>query len=145
MMNMIPYYTARTLRTRPAVLPFADDFFRSFFAETTAPTMRVDVEDKGDSYLLTADLPGLKREDVRISVEDGVLTIAAEYNTEQTEEDKNRRYLCRERRFQSLRRSFSTEGIDEMGISAQYIDGVLHLTLPKLTEQKSGARQIEIA
>ena len=145
MMNMIPYYTARTLRTRPAVLPFADDFFRSFFAETAAPTMRVDVEDKGDSYLLTADLPGLKREDVRISVEDGVLTIAAEYNTEQTEEDKNRRYLCRERRFRSLRRSFSTEGIDEMGISAQYIDGVLHLTLPKLTEQKSGARQIEIA
>ena len=145
MMNMIPYYTARTLRTRPAVLPFADDFFRSFFAETTAPTMRVDVEDKGDSYLLTADLPGLKREDVRISVEDGVLTIAAEYNTEQTEEDKNRRYICRERRTQSLRRSFSTEGIDEMGISAQYIDGVLHLTLPKLTEQKSGARQIEIA
>ena len=144
MMNMIPYYTARTLRNRPTALTFGDDFFRAFFSETT-PTMRVDVEDKGDAYLLTADLPGLKREDVRLSLEDGVLTIAAEYGSEQTEEDKNRRYVCRERRTQSLRRSFSTEGIDEMNISARYADGVLYLTLPKLTEQKSGARQIEIA
>lgn len=148
MMSMTPYYT-RTLRTRNATpsryaSPFNDDFFRSFFGETAAPGMKVDVEDRGDSFLLLTDLPGMKKEDVRISVEDGVLTIAVEQKNEANEEDKARSYLFRERRSMSMNRSFSLEGVNEEGITAEYVDGVLHLTLPKETQEVQKVKTIEI-
>lgn len=148
MMYMTPYHT-RTLRTRSAAparsaSPFNDEFFRAFFGENTAPAMKVDVEDKGDSYLLLTDLPGMKKEDVRISVEDGVLTIAVEQKTEANEEDKERNYVFRERRSMNMSRSFSLEGVNEEGITAEYADGVLHLTLPKEAQPDEKVRQIEI-
>lgn len=148
MMSMTPYYT-RTLRTRNAaparyVSPFNDEFFRSFFSENAAPAMKVDVEDKGDSYLLLTDLPGMKKEDVRISVEDGVLTIAVEQKEEKNEENKDRNYVFRERRSTSMSRSFSLEGVNEEGITAEYTDGVLHLNLPKETQTVEKVKMIEI-
>ena len=142
MMSMTPYYT-RSLRTRNAS-PFSDDFFRAFFGDSAAPAMKVDVEDKGDSYLMLTDLPGMKKEDVKISVEDGVLTITVEQKTEKNEEDKERNYLFRERRVMNMRRSFSLEGVNEEGITAEYTDGVLHLTLPKETQPEEKVRQIEV-
>lgn len=147
MMSMMPYYT-RTLRTNANPnryeSPFNDEFFRSFFGGNAAPAMKVDVEDKGDSYLLLTDLPGMKKEDVKISVEDGVLTIAVEQKTETNEEDKARNYVYRERRTSSMSRSFSLEGVNEEGITAEYTDGVLHLTLPKEAETAEKVKTIEI-
>ena len=148
MMSMMPYYT-RTLRTGNVTpsryeSPFNDEFFRSFFGGNTAPAMKVDVEDKGDSYLLQTDLPGMKKEDVRISVEDGVLTIAVEQKEEKSEENKDRNFVYRERRTASMSRSFSLEGVNEEGITAEYVDGVLHLTLPKETQTEEKIRRIEI-
>ena len=151
MSMMTPYYT-RTLRTRNAMparsaFPFNDEFFRSFFGEAAAPAMKVDVEDKGDSYLLLTDLPGMKKEDVRISVEDGVLTIAAEQKTDEKEENKenkDRNFVYRERRMASMSRSFSLEGVNEEGITAEFTDGVLHLTLPKKTQEVQKVKTIEI-
>lgn len=148
MSMMTPYYT-RTLRTRNAAparsaFPFNDEFFRSFFGEATAPAMKVDVEDKGDSYLLLTDLPGMKKEEVKISVEDGVLTIAVEQKTEEKEENKDCNYLFRERRMMNMSRSFSLEGVNEEGITAEFTDGVLHLTLPKETQEVQKVKTIEI-
>jgi len=148
MMSMMPYYT-RTLRTGNVTpsryeSPFNDEFFRSFFGGNTAPAMKVDVEDKGDSYLLQTDLPGMKKEDVRISVEDGVLTIAVEQKEEKSEENKDRNFVYRERRTASMSRSFSLEGVNEEGITAEYVDGVLHLTLPKETQTVEKVKMIEI-
>lgn len=148
MMYMTPHYT-RTLRTRSATparyaSPFNDEFFRSFFGEASAPGMKVDVEDKGDSYLLLTDLPGMQKEEVKISVEDGVLTIAVEQKEEQNEENSARNYLFRERRSMSMSRSFSLEGVNEEGITAEYTDGVLHLTLPKETQTVDKVKTIEI-
>jgi len=147
-MSMMPYYT-RTLRTGNVTpsryeSPFNDEFFRSFFGGNTAPAMKVDVEDKGDSYLLQTDLPGMKKEDVRISVEDGVLTIAVEQKEEKSEENKDRNFVYRERRTASMSRSFSLEGVNEEGITAEYVDGVLHLTLPKETQTVEKVKMIEI-
>jgi len=148
MMSMMPYYT-RTLRTGNVTpsryeSPFNDEFFRSFFGGNTAPAMKVDVEDKGDSYLLLTDLPGMKKEDVRISVGDGVLTIAVEQKEEKSEENKDRNFVYRERRTASMSRSFSLEGVNEEGITAEYVDGVLHLTLPKETQTVEKVKMIEI-
>lgn len=148
MMNMTPYYT-HTLRTRnnaPVryVSPFSDEFMRSFFGDNAATTMKVDVEDLGDRYLLQTDLPGIKKDDVKLSVEDGVLTIAVEQKSEQNENEPARNYVYHERRSVSMSRSFSLEGVDEEHISAEYVDGVLHLTLPKKTEPEEKVRRIEI-
>ena len=150
MFSMMPYYPTRTMKSRvnPTdryMNPFNDDFFRSFFGNSEPAGLKVDVEDQGDKYLLEADLPGMNRDDVSISVENGVLTIAVERKEEKKEDDKNRNYIYHERRMGSMSRSFSLEGVNEEGISAEYTDGVLRLTLPKETQQpESGARKIEI-
>ena len=150
MFSMMPYYTARTMKSRENptdryVSPFNDDFFRSFFGNGAPASLKVDVEDQGDKYLLEADLPGVNRDDLRVSVEDGVLTISVERKEEKKEDGSNRNYIYHERRTSSMSRSFSLEGVDEAGISAEYVDGVLQLTLPKETPQpEAGARRIEI-
>jgi len=148
MMTMMPYYT-RTLRNRNAaparyVSPFGEEFFRSFFGESAVPSMKVDVEDKGNEYLLKTDLPGVKKEEVSISIEDGMLTITVEQNAEKNEEDKEKTYLLRERRSVNMSRSFSLEGVNEEGVAAEYADGVLHLTLPKAVQPEEKVRRIEI-
>lgn len=159
MMSLMPYYTVRPAENMMHSF-FDDPFFSPFFSTRTPERkvrsmMRVDVEDVGDSYLLTADLPGMRREDIRLSVEDGVMTIAAEYAAERKNDApvydaeggaaNDRRYLYQERRSGSVSRSFSLEGVNEEGIRAEYTDGVLRVILPKQTApEKAPVRRIEI-
>ncbi len=145
MFGLIPYTAKLANREVPRnfLNPFSDDFFRAFFeGEPATRTLKVDVVDRGDHYELDADLPGVKKEDVRVSIEDGVLTLAAELNQEKEEKDSN--YVYRERRYGRMCRSFNLDGIREADISAEYKDGVLKLTLPKATEAAPSAREIAI-
>ena len=75
---------------------FNDHFMREFFAASNAPEMRVDVREKEDAFLLEADLPGVKKEDISLDVNDGVLTISADINQEKKETKEG--YVCNERR-----------------------------------------------
>jgi len=151
MMNMMtPCYATvrRTANRMPDryAMPFGEEFFREFFGGSAAAGMKVDVEDRGDSYLMETDLPGTKRENVEITVEDGVMTIAVRQTDEKKEENDGHSYVYRERHTMNMSRSFSLEGVDEEGITAEYADGVLRLTLPKKTEQSGPQpRRIEIA
>lgn len=145
MFGLIPYTAKLANReaTRNLMNPFSDDFFRTFFESAPeARSLNVDVLDKGDHYLLEADLPGVSKEDVRVSIDEGVLTIATETNQEKEDKDKN--YIYHERRYGRTCRSFNLDGIKESDISAEYKDGVLRLTLPKSTEAAPSAREIEI-
>ncbi len=144
MTTLMPYHYNRHLsnRTNDLLNPF-DDFFRSFFGtDVSTNAMRVDVKDEGDHYLLEADMPGVKKEDVNIEVEDGVLTISAQ--SKQKQEEKKDNYIFSERRSSSFRRSFTLNGIDEEKISATCEDGVLKLTLPKVGEEVKTGRRIEV-
>ncbi len=144
MTTLMPYRYNRHLSNRSNDLlnPF-DDFFRSFFGtDVSTNAMRVDVKDEGDHYLLEADMPGIKKEDVSIEVNDGVLTISAQ--TKQSREEKKENYVFSERRSGSFSRSFTLNGIDEEKISAACEDGVLKLTLPKLGEEVKTGRRIEV-
>ena len=147
MFNMTPY-RGGGLRTRADsrdfLSPFADDFFRAFFGDgRLTGSFKVDVEDKGDLYLMEADLPGFNRDDIQVSIEDGVMTISAQTN--ETKEEKKANYVCRERRYGSMSRSFHLDGVKEDGVSAEFKDGVLRLTLPKETEApRDTARRIDI-
>lgn len=108
---------------------FGDPFFSN--ATTAVAAFGTDVTDEGDHYQLTADLPGFKKDDIDISVEDGVLTITAERNEETEDKDQKGRYIRRERTYGSYRRSFDLTEVDDDNITAKYEDGVLTLALPK--------------
>ena len=121
-----------------------DDFERSFFSNgrSQLPAFRTDIQDKGDHYLLEADLPGMKKEDIAIDIDGDNLTIKAERRNEHEEKDKS--YVRCERSYGSYARSFDISGIKAEGIKASYNDGVLSLTLPKKDVEVSGSRRLAI-
>lgn len=121
---------------------FARDFFRN--SNTDLPAFRTDIRDNGDSYLLEADLPGFKKEDITLNLENGVLTIQASHQENKEEQNTQGSYLRRERRYGSFTRSFDVSGIEENGITAAYENGVLKLTLPKAQPVVPANRRIEI-
>lgn len=105
---------------------------------------RTDIIDQGDKYLLKADLPGFKKEDIKISVQGDELNISAERKESKDDKDQQGNYIRRERRYDSYSRSFALDGIDASKISAGYNDGVLNLELPKIPEVKPETTTIEI-
>lgn len=135
MYTIVPF--RRAMNTAFAPL-FNDHFMREFFDMDVAPEMRVDVREKDGAYLLEADLPGVKKEDISLDVNDDVLTISADINQEKKETKEG--YVCSERRCGHVERSFNLEGIDVNGIKADYRHGVLMVRLPKekVEEKKNG-------
>ena len=116
--------------------------FLSPFSSSFASAFPTDVLDKGDRYLLEAELPGFERKDIDITIEGDQLVIKASHETKSEEESKG--YLHRERRFGSFIRRFDINGIDVETIQAAYENGLLQLTLPKLEEKKVSNKKIVI-
>lgn len=104
--------------------------------------IRADIKESEDNYLVEAEMPGFKKEDIMVQFNDKVLTIAARREEETKEEKDN--YIRQERRRGTIRRSFYVDAIDAEGIKAEYQDGLLKVTLPKLKESSAGTKQIEI-
>ncbi len=122
---------------------FGNDFWNDRGFNALAE-FKTDIQDKGDSYLLEADLPGFKKEDIHIDLDGDTMTISAERHSDHEEKDKEGNYLRCERSYGSYQRSFDVSGIEESGMTAEYADGVLKLTLPKKQQAVSSARRIEI-
>ena len=95
--------------------------------------MLTDIKEKGDSYELIVDLPGFKKEDVKVSLENGYLTVSAEKETEKDQKEKNsERYICKERYTGACERSFYVgEDLAQEDIKAEFKHGVLKLFIPK--------------
>lgn len=92
-----------------------------------APAIDV-VRDNGD-LVIRADVPGIKPEEVKIEVEDGILTVSGEH--EEKKEEKDKRFLRRERRYGSFSRSVALpEGVEAKKIKARTRDGVVEVTVP---------------
>lgn len=103
----------------------------------------VDISETDQEYLIKAELPEVKKEDVRVTVEDGVLTIQGERHQEK--EDKGRKYHRVERSYGTFMRSFTLpESVDETGVKAEYKDGVLTLHLPKVEKVKPKAIEVKV-
>jgi len=107
-------------------------------------TPAVDVVTKDNDMVKRVELPGMKREDVDVSFQNGVLTISGERKEE--EEHKEAVYLVKERRYGSFSRSMTLpEGIDEEKIKASFKDGLLEVTVEGAgTQLEEGPKQIEI-
>ena len=123
-----------------------DEMERSFFGNggphNTLTGFRTDVTDTGDAFILDAELPGFKKEDIKIDIENDCLTISAERKLDEEEKQKN--FIKRERFYGSYSRSFDVSGVNVEGIEAEYTDGVLKLTMPKKVETVSPTRRLEI-
>ena len=103
----------------------------------------VDITEDEKEYLIKAELPEMKKEDVRLTVEDDVLAISGERRFEK--EEKGKKYHRIERAYGSFVRSFSLpEDADGSTVSADYKDGVLHVHLPKSEKSKPKAIEIKI-
>lgn len=132
----------------PMFRGFFDDFFRPVRegqSEDNFMTMpAVNIKESDGNFHLEVASPGLKKEDFKIDVEKGVLTISAE--KDHSEETKEDNYTRREFRYASFKRSFQLpEGIKEEDIKATYQDGVLMIDLPKMEISKiETARKIAV-
>ncbi len=123
-----------------------DDFFDSMlnaWGSYSAKVPAVDIEETADDFVIKAELPGYTEDNVKIFVEKHVLRI--EGSMEEEEKD-DRKYLIKERRHTSFSRSFSLpDGLDESSISAEFANGILTVTMPKLPEEKPRHIEVKIA
>ncbi|MBR5739953.1 MAG: Hsp20/alpha crystallin family protein [Firmicutes bacterium] len=118
---------------------FMDDMFpapRKGYKQMPS-IMRTDIRETGDSYVLDVELPGFKKEDVKLQLKDGYLNISASTTTSDEEEDENGKFLRRERYTGAMQRSFYVgEDLTEEDVKAKFEKGVLTLTLPKEQPKK---------
>ena len=121
-----------------------DVFDEPFLTNFKAPDFKVDVKDNGTSYELTAELPGLKKEDISLTYEDHYLTIATKKSEDNDEKDEKGNYVRRERRSSSMSRSFYINDIDESKCTAEYKDGILSVHMPKSAEKAATGHTINI-
>jgi HSP20 family protein len=126
-----------------------DDLFRGFFVrpvdfgpEADAPALRIDVRDQEQAYLVHAEIPGVKKEDIHVAVDGAVVSLTAE-RREEKDVKQGERVLRTERYFGKVSRSFQlAQEIDEEHVTAKYTDGILELSLPK--KAATQARRITI-
>jgi Molecular chaperone (small heat shock protein) len=105
----------------------------------------VNVTEDPTTFTVTAELPGLAADDVRVDFTDGVLTIQGDKTEERTEKDDDKKYHVWERRSGSFQRSFPFPGgIADDKIAAEFKDGVLSIQLPKATQEQARRRSIKI-
>ena len=120
--------------------PFEDllkDFGKGFwvkpyaFPAETNLEMKIDVKEDDKSFTVKADIPGVKKEDIHVDIDDDYVSLRAEVNKEK-EEKKDEKLVYSERAYGMVSRSFTLPAaVDEKGAKAEYKDGVLQLTLPK--------------
>ena len=130
-----------------------DDLFKGFLVRpltfegrsdggAVLPRAKVDVAEKNGGYLVTAELPGVKKEDIHVSIDGAQVTLEAEVKRER-EANKDERVLHSERVFGKVTRSFTLpQEVDEAKSEAKFRDGILELTLPKM--QAAQRKQISI-
>ena len=127
-----------------------DDLFKGFLVRPlayengrgeTLPRMKVDVAEKNGAYVVSAELPGVKKEDIQITIDGAQVTLAAEIKREK-EASQDERVLHTERVYGKTTRSFALpQELDEAKAEAKFRDGVLELTLPK----KAAAQRKQIS
>lgn len=125
-----------------------DDWFKGFGMQPfsmdsdTAPTIKIDLKENDTAYTVRADIPGVKKEDVKVQVEGNRVSISCETKQEK-EEKEGERVICRECHQGSSYRSFTLgSDVDEAKAEAKYENGTLELTLPK--KEGKTAKRIEV-
>lgn len=128
---------------------FDDNFFNTpVMAQTTTTAPAVNVKEDNKQYVMEVAVPGLKKEQVNMSIDkDGYLTLSIENKNEQKDENKKEHYLRREFSYTSYRQSYALpDNVNADKIEANVADGVLKVVLPKVEkkEEKVDVKHIEV-
>lgn len=121
-----------------------DELERRFFGSESIDEFKTDIREEDGNVILEADLPGFKKEDVHVDLDDNLMTISAERHSDYEQKDKQGNYIRCERSYGNFSRSFDITGIDREQIKASFENGVLTLTMPKQTQPQITSRRLEI-
>jgi len=128
--------------------PF-EDFFKGFWMKPVSlPAqaelkMKIDVKEDDKGFTVKADIPGVKKEDIQVDIDDDRISLRAEVKHEK-EEKKDEKLVYSERSYGMVSRSFTLPAdVDAKGAKAEYKDGVLNLTLPK--KSNGSAKRISVS
>ncbi|MDR0918266.1 MAG: Hsp20/alpha crystallin family protein [Oscillospiraceae bacterium] len=117
---------------------------KDFFGLTKMNSYHTDIRDEGEKFIMETELPGFKKEDISLDVNDDILTISAKHSETKEDKDENKKYLRRERTFSSYQRNFDISTVDSEKIDAKYENGILVVDLPKREPVKPQTRRLEI-
>ncbi|RAK11884.1 HSP20 family protein [Halanaerobium saccharolyticum] len=145
MFDLVPFRN----RSRSDVTERDEDPFNNLVSDFFGDVMdfagrsfRADIKESDDEYTIEAEMPGMKKEDINLEINDDYLTISAEHQEEK--EEKKEDYIRRERRQGRYARSFYLENVNQDEIKAEYEDGVLKVHLPKEEKTPVKKRTIDI-
>jgi HSP20 family protein len=149
-MTLVKFRNENGLRSREK-MPYFSDLFNDLFESTVATDFRrssvpnVNIIETDESFKLEIAVPGMKKEDFKINIENDMLTVSSE--AKESNNEKNKKYTRREFSYSSFMRSFTLpEMVDSEKISAVYENGVMTIELPKKEEAKPKApREIAIS
>ena len=124
-----------------------DDFDRNFFrgfgnidralyGKHAQNMMKTDVRETDSTYEIDVDLPGFKKDEINVNLEDGYLTISAAKGLDKDEKDKKGKYIRQERYAGAMSRSFYVGDVESKDVSAKYEDGILKLSVPKQAKKE---------
>lgn len=129
MLNKIQPRNSDTYSMTP--FDFFEDFSRNLFNDFKSNLIKTDIHETDNEYIVEAELPGIPKENIQVTYEDGVLTISGQQQIDTVDEDKKGKLIRSERSSTSLRRQYLLENVKEDEIKASYSDGILKVTLPK--------------
>ena len=124
---------------------YLDDFFDDFAPMPKMPRMdmKCDIYEKKGNVHIELEVPGFDKDDIKLNVEDGILTIEATKKEDKEDKDEERNYYRKERVYGSVKRQFNVGNIDENKIFAKFDRGLLKISFPK-EEKKETKKFIEI-
>lgn len=123
-----------------------DDFFNDAWTpgrSLTNDTFKMDLQETENEYLVEAELPGVRKEDINLNLNDGRLSISVNREENMEEQDNNKNYIHRERRYSSMERSIHLADTQPDGVRAKLEDGVLKVIVAK-EEKANNQHRIEI-
>jgi len=120
---------------------YLDDFFDNFLTVPEENNLKCDIYEKEGKYYIEMDIPGFDKKDIQVECNKGYLTIIAQKEQEEKEEDK--KYIRRERVYGKYKREFYLGDIEMENINAEFKDGILKITVPR-KEEVSSKTSIEI-
>jgi HSP20 family protein len=145
MFDLVPFRN----RSRREIAERDEDPFNSLVSDFFGDVMdfagrsfRADIKENDDEYTIEAEMPGMKKEDIQLEINDDYLTISAEQKEEKEEKSEN--YIRRERRQGRYTRSFYLENVNQADIKAEYDEGILKVHLPKEEKTPVKKRTIDI-
>ena len=115
---------------------FDDIFTDPFFKRNDNKLMRTDIKEHDDNYVISVDLPGYDKDNIKVDITDGYLTVSAKTDSENNEEE-NGKYVRRERYFGECSRSFYVgDDISVEDVDASFKNGTLVMEIPKIDSKK---------